>query len=72
MSDPVSYLQEMDRLACQACDTRKRLEAEVAWLRKRRDELLTSNNAFEQRYRDAKAEAATLRAEIRAMKGRQS
>jgi seryl-tRNA synthetase len=66
MSDPVSYLQEMDAMACQACDTRRRLEAEVAELRKRRDELLTSNNEFEQRYRDAKAKAATLRTQLQA------
>jgi chromosome segregation ATPase len=66
MSDPVSYLQEMDAMACQSCDTRKRLEAEVAELRKRRDELLVSNNEFEQRYRDAKAKAATLRSQLQA------
>jgi uncharacterized coiled-coil DUF342 family protein len=66
MSDPVGYLQEMDAMACQACDTRKRLDAEVAQLRKRRDDLLTSNNEFEQRYREAKAKADTLRAEARA------
>lgn len=66
MSDPVSYLQEMDAMACQACDKRKRLDAEVAELRKRRDELLVSNNKFEQRYRDAKAKSDTLRAEVRA------
>jgi uncharacterized coiled-coil DUF342 family protein len=65
MSDPVSYLAQLDSAACHRCDTRKRLEDEIDELRKRRDDLLRSNNEFEQRYREVKREID----ELRTMKG---